>query len=105
VTGTAANPQNTTLTGVDQTHLVYPNSEKINSEAFAVDPVSHNLMVFEKNDGDVSRVFSTPDSGWNASGDRTVQQVAPLNLSHANDQLVTSADFSPDGAQTGWAHL
>ncbi|EUA14955.1 PE-PGRS family domain protein [Mycobacterium kansasii 732] len=40
VTGTATNPTNTTLTGVDQLRLVYPNGEKINSESLAVDPRS-----------------------------------------------------------------
>jgi PE family len=55
VTGTASNPTNTELSGVERLTLTYPNGEKINSEALAVDPQTHNLVVFEKTDGDVSR--------------------------------------------------
>lgn len=103
VTGTANNPTNTTLTGVQQQKLVYPNGLKLNSEALAVDPVHHNMLLIEKTDGDVSRVYSTPDSGWSTAGanpaTRTLTHVATLNLSAADEQLVTSADFSPDGSQ------
>ncbi|MDT5140324.1 MAG: hypothetical protein QOD58_4586 [Mycobacterium sp.] len=103
VTGTASNPTNGTLTGVEQVRLVYPGSEKLNSEALAVEPVNHNMLVIEKTDGNVSRVYSTPDSGWSSAGSssaaKTLTQVATLDLSHANGQLVTSADFSPDGSQ------
>ncbi|CAM4314090.1 PE family protein [Mycobacterium basiliense] len=99
VTGTAANPTNTTLTGVNQLRLVYPNGEKINSEALAVDPRTGDLMVIEKTSRDVSRVFSAPASAWGTSGDTTLQQVAALDLSRADSQLVTSADFSSDGSQ------
>lgn len=99
VTGTATNPANTTLTGIDQLRLAYPNGEKINSESLAVDPRSGNLMVIEKTSGDVSRVYSAPATAWGSTGDTTLQQVATLDTSHTNSKLVTSADFSPDGSE------
>ena len=99
VTGTATNPTNTTLTGVDQLRLVYPNGEKVNSESLAVDPRSGNLMVIEKSSANVSRAYSAPATAWGSSGDTTLQQVATLDLSHTNSRLVTSADFSPDGSE------
>ncbi|KAA1248201.1 PE domain-containing protein [Mycobacterium simiae] len=97
VTGTAANPTNDTLTGVQKLRLAYPNGEKINSESLAVDPVTHKLMVIEKTSGAVSRVFSTSDSGW--GGATTWQHVATLDMAHADSRLVTSADFASDGSQ------
>ncbi|ETW22544.1 PE family protein [Mycobacterium gastri] len=99
VTGTATNPTNTTLTGVDQLRLVYPNGEKINSESLAVDPRSGNLMVIEKTSANISRVYSAPATAWGSTGDTTLQQVATLDLSQTNSKLVTSADFSPDGSE------
>lgn len=103
VTGTASSPTNGTLTGVEQIRLTYPGGEKLNSEALAVDPVNHNMLLIEKTTDDVSRVYSTPDSGWSSAGSgsasRTLTQVATLDLSGANEELVTSADFSPDGSQ------
>lgn len=98
VTGTATNPTSTTLTGVDQLNVRYPNGEKINSEALAVDPRSGNLLLIEKTDGDVSRVYSAPASAWGGA-DTTLQQVGTVDLSQANSQLVTSADYAPDGSQ------
>ncbi|QNI05077.1 PE family protein [Mycobacterium kubicae] len=98
VTGTATNPTSTTLTGVDQLNVRYPNGEKINSEALAVDPRSGNLLLFEKTDGDVSRVYSAPASAW-GGGDTTLQQVGAVDLGQANSQLITSADYAPDGSQ------
>ncbi|OBK19665.1 hypothetical protein A5636_17480 [Mycobacterium asiaticum] len=83
--------------------MAYPGGEKLNSEALAVDPINHNMLLIEKTDGDISRVYSTPDSGWTSAGSssasRTLTQVATLDLSDAQEQLVTSADFSPDGTQ------
>ncbi len=103
VTGTASNPTNGSLSGVQQLRLQYPGGEKINSEALAVDPKTHNLMVVEKTSGDVSRVFSAPDSGWTGAGSSNAatqwNQVASLDLSRSSSQLVTGADFSPDGSQ------
>ncbi|QLL07701.1 PE domain-containing protein [Mycobacterium vicinigordonae] len=102
VTGTASNQSNGALNGVEQLKLTYPGGEKINSEALAVDPQSHKLIVIEKTDGDVSRVFATEDSGYSAVGmssSRLLTKVATLDLSDANSQLVTSADFSPDGSE------
>ncbi|KZS77780.1 PE-PGRS family protein [Mycobacterium kansasii] len=99
VTGTATNPTNTTLTGVDQLRLVYPNGEKINSESLAVDPRSGNLMVIEKTSANSSRVYAAPATAWGSSGDTTLQQVATLDMAHTNSKLVTSADFSPDGSE------
>ncbi|MHA7651496.1 PE domain-containing protein [Mycobacterium sp. ML4] len=103
VTGTAANPTNGSLNGVQQLRLQYPGGEKINSEALAVDPNTHNLVVVEKTSGNVSRVFSAPDSGWAGAGGGSTptqwNQVATLDLSDSSSKLVTSADFSPDGSQ------
>jgi hypothetical protein len=97
VTGTAGNPTNTQLSGVERLKLTYPNGEKINSEALAVDPQTHNLVVFEKTDGDVSRVFATSDAAWGTTKELT--KVATLDMSDTNSQLITSADFSPDGSE------
>lgn len=99
VTGTAANPTNATLSGVQRLGLTYPNGEKINSESLAVDPRSGNMMVVEKTSNTTSRVYSVSDSAWGSSGDTTLQQVATLDLSHAGSKLVTSADFAPDGSE------
>lgn len=98
VTGTASNPTNTTLNGVEQLRVRYPNGERINSEALVVDPHSGNLMVIEKISSDVSRVYSAPASAW-GSGDATLAQVATLDLSNTDSQLVTGADLSSEGKQ------
>ncbi|MEQ6325145.1 PE family protein [Mycobacterium canetti] len=98
VTGTPTNPTNTTLNAVEQLRLRYPNGERINSEALTVDPSSGDLTVIEKTDSDVSRVYSASASAW-GNGDATLQHVATLDLSDADSQLVTSADFSADGSQ------
>ncbi|ODR03125.1 hypothetical protein BHQ20_01675 [Mycobacterium intermedium] len=98
VTGTAANPTNSTLTGVQQLKMTYPNGLKLNSEALLVDPITGNMMVIEKTGSTVSRVYSVPESAWN-SGSAIFQQVGTLDLSTASATLVTSADFSADGSQ------
>ncbi|GAB7143321.1 PE family protein [Mycobacterium riyadhense] len=99
VTGTASSPTNTTLTGVERLRVTYPNGERINSESLAVDPRTGNVMLVEKTDADVSRVYVAPVSAWGGSADTTLQQVATLDLSDAHSQLTTSADYSADGSQ------
>ncbi|MDP7723304.1 PE family protein [Mycobacterium sp. TY814] len=103
VTGTAASPTSGSLSGVEQLRLQYPGGEKINSEALAVDPNTHNLVVIEKTSGSVSRVFSTPDSGWTSAGSSSTptqwNQVATLDMSQSGSKLITGADFSADGSQ------
>ncbi len=67
VTGTASNPTNATLTGVDQLRLIYPDGSKINSEALAVDPQTNKLMVIEKTGSSVSRVYAPESQVWVAA--------------------------------------
>ncbi|GAB2994763.1 PE family protein [Mycobacterium bourgelatii] len=99
VTGTASKPTNGTLSGVEKLRLTYQGGAKINSEALLVDPKTGDILTIEKTGDDVSRVYSVSASKWGSSSVETLTQVATLDLSDADSQRVTAADFSPDGSQ------
>ncbi|WP_373198603.1 PE family protein, partial [Mycobacterium marinum] len=97
VTGTAANPVTTTLTGVDTLNLKYPDGPH-NAEALMVDPRTGRMLIIDKTSSGNPAIYSAP-TGLASGSTTTLQDVGTLALPSGSGYLVTGADVSPDGTQ------
>ncbi|MEK0616683.1 PE family protein, partial [Mycobacterium ulcerans] len=97
VTGTAANPVTTTLTGVDTLNLKYPDGPH-NAEALMVDPRTGRMLIIDKTSSGNPAIYSAP-TGLASGSTTTLQDVGTLALPSGSSYLVTGADVSPDGTQ------
>lgn len=97
VTGTAANPVTTTLTGVDTLNLKYPDGPH-NAEVLMVDPRTGRMLIIDKTSSGNPAIYSAP-TGLASGSTTTLQDVGTLALPSGSGYLVTGADVSPDGTQ------
>ena len=76
----------------------------MNSEAMIVDPITGDLIIFEKKSqssdpGGLARIFRAPASSLKNGSTVTMQHVGDFNPPTGGGNAITAADISADGTQ------
>jgi hypothetical protein len=95
---TAGSPATGTISGVETVRLRYPDGAH-DAEAFAVDPISHSLVIITKSLAGGAQPAYRVGTNLAAGSTTTMERVATVTTSAGLGGAITGADISRDGLQ------